>query len=83
MIYAKYTDGVITGLFGCLQPDALDDDGNVICKGVETKELPEDHPDVVAFSEKISQPLEKPADEIDALLANPANVARLKKALGL
>lgn len=54
MMHVAYKDGVVVGVFRCPQPDAVDEDGNVIAAGVPTVELPSDHPDIVAYLERVA-----------------------------
>ena len=46
---SRDSQGNINGVFANPQPDALDDDGNVVCAGVVTEELPDDDPAVLAY----------------------------------
>lgn len=48
-MFVHYENGVITATFRNPQPDAVDDNGVVLCPGVSTVELPNNHPDVVAY----------------------------------
>lgn len=48
-MFVHYENGVITAAFRNPQPDAVDDNGVVLCPGVSTVELPDNHPDVVAY----------------------------------
>lgn len=54
MKYVAYEDGVVVGVFARPQPDAVDDKGRVIAPGVQTVELADDHPDVVAYLERVN-----------------------------
>jgi len=51
---SKDSDGNITGVFGCPQPDAKDEQGNVICPGIPTTEIADDDPALVAFRAKLA-----------------------------
>jgi hypothetical protein len=50
MIYiSRDSEGKINGVYGCPQPDAVDDNGNVICSGVDTSPAEENDPEVLAY----------------------------------
>lgn len=59
MIYvSRDSDGKISGVFGCPQPDAIDESGNIICKGIQTTEIAEDDPEVIAFMQSLMAKVE-------------------------
>lgn len=49
---AKDAGGMVVAVFANPQPDALDDDGNLVCKGVETVEVADDAPEVLEFLQR-------------------------------
>ena len=48
MRYYHYEGAIITGDYGCPQPDTVDGQGNIV-KGFVTVQLPDNHPDVLAY----------------------------------
>lgn len=68
-MFAQYIDGVITSVFANPQPDAVDAEGKVICKGVETVELADDHPDVLAYLAPKAEVAQPTIDDIIAVLS--------------
>jgi len=81
-MFAQYTGGVIVGVFGAPQPDARDDRGNIICPGVVTVPIADDHPDVLEF---FATPPAPPQDTalllVSRIIGDPAALASLRVAL--
>lgn len=45
--------GKINGFFRCRQPAAIAENGDVICVGVATSEIPDDDPELLDFFNRI------------------------------